>query len=76
MLVEILLVVAVLLLLVKFGYFKTRTNLLLEKIPGPPAYPIIGSLLQFDYPKVGKFCMIFFLKITRNQESQFKYNLF
>uniref|UniRef100_A0A1B6LUI8 Cytochrome P450 n=1 Tax=Graphocephala atropunctata TaxID=36148 RepID=A0A1B6LUI8_9HEMI len=43
---------AVLLIFLRLVVFKSRRQRLYEAIPGPRSYPIIGSLLEFNYPTV------------------------
>ncbi|KAG8251981.1 hypothetical protein J6590_068706 [Homalodisca vitripennis] len=51
MIVELLLL-ALLLLILRFFVFKSKTQRMYDLFPGPRSYPIIGSLLEFNYPKV------------------------
>ncbi|KAG8253056.1 hypothetical protein J6590_044051 [Homalodisca vitripennis] len=51
MIVELLLL-ALLLLVLRLFVFKSKAQRMYDKFPGPRSYPIIGSLLEFDYPNV------------------------
>jgi hypothetical protein len=53
MIVEVIILI-LLLVFLRLYVFKSRAEKMLEEFPGPKAYPIIGNLLDFDYPNVGK----------------------
>ncbi|XP_054282430.1 cytochrome P450 4C1-like [Macrosteles quadrilineatus] len=46
-----LVIFIIFLVLLRLFVFKSRTERMLEKLPGPKGYPIIGNLLDFDYPR-------------------------
>lgn len=48
-----LLLICVIIIILRLFVFKSKTQKLLDQIPGPKHYPLVGNIFDFNYPKEG-----------------------